>query len=67
MLGLEIVRVMSDSFFYLAGHSEVRHKIFIVISSFGRIDDEVIVGWVLRLDVGVDGLCDQLCLQLCLG
>ena len=59
--------IVSGSFRYLACHSEVRHKVFIVVSSFGSIDDEVVVGGVLRLDVRVDGFCDKLCFQLRLG
>ena len=52
--------------YHLSGHSEVWHKFFIVVSRLCCIDDEVVVGGVLRLDVRVDRFCDQLCFKLCL-
>lgn len=52
---------------HLSSHSEVWHEFFIVVSRLCCIDDKVVVGGVLGLDVRVNCFCDQLCFKLSLG
>ena len=44
----------------LPGHLEVGHEVLVVVDGLRRGDDHVVVGGVLRLDVRLDRLRDQL-------